>query len=324
LLNIRNLLLLVCALLLIVFGVLARSWTLERRVRRQTTALARIEQWRSRILEDINGSRPLAEILEEITELASFTLRGAYCWCQVAEGVRLGKRPPDSAALRVVQHDIPARSGPPHGVFFAACDPLSKPSAFESETLSMAVGLATLAIETRRLYTNLRHRSEFDLLTDIHNRFSLSKHLEILIEDAHRNGGIFGLIYVDLDQFKLVNDLYGHHTGDLYLKMVAQRLKQQLRSHDLLARLGGDEFAVLLPLVNSRARVEEIALRLEHCFSEPFILEGHTLQGAASFGIALYPEDSATGDGLLNAADAAMYVVKNSRKQAASRTPESA
>jgi diguanylate cyclase (GGDEF)-like protein len=103
--------------------------------------------------------------------------------------------------------------------------------------------------------------------------------------------------------------------------MVAQRLKQQLRSHDLLARLGGDEFAVLLPMVSSRARVEEIALRLEHCFSEPFILDGQTLQGAASFGIALYPEDSDTGDGLLNAADAAMYVVKNSRKQAANRTP---
>lgn len=320
LLNIRNLIIALCALLLILFGVLARSWTIERKVRRQTTALARIEQWRSRILEDINGSRPLAEILEEITNLASFTLNGAYCWCQVGDGAKLGKRPPDPAALRIVQHEIPARSGPPHGFFFAACDPLAKPSALETEILSMAVGLATLAIETRRLYSNLRRRSEFDLLTDIHNRFSLGKHLEILIQDAHRNGDIFGLIYVDLDHFKQVNDLYGHRTGDLYLKMVAQRLKQQLRSHDLLARLGGDEFAVLLPLVNSRARVEEIALRLEHCFSEPFILEGHTLHGAASFGFAIYPEDSATGDGLLQAADAAMYVVKNSRKQAESKT----
>jgi diguanylate cyclase (GGDEF)-like protein len=321
LLNIRNLIILVCGLLLVVFAVLARGWTLERKVRRKTTALAQIEQRRSRILEDINGSRPLAEILEEIADLASFKLHGAYCWCQVADGALLGKRPPDPAVLRIVQHEITARSGPPHGVFFAACDPLSKPSALETETLSKSAGLATLATETRRLYSNLRHRSEFDLLTDIHNRFSLGKHLEILIEDARRNASIFGLIYVDLDKFKEVNDLYGHHTGDLYLKMVAQRLKQQLRSHDLLARLGGDEFAVLLPMVSSRARVEEIALRLEHCFSEPFILDGQTLQGAASFGIALYPEDSDTGDGLLNAADAAMYVVKNSRKQAANRTP---
>jgi len=324
LLNIRNLIIVVCGLLLVVFAVLARGWTIERSVRRQSTRLARIEQRRSRILEDINGSRPLAEILEEITDLASFMLHGAYCWCQVAEGAQLGKRPLDSAALRIVQHEIPAQSGPPLGVFFAAFDPLAKPSTFETETLSRAAGLVTLSVETRRLYSNLRHRSEFDLLTDIHNRFSLGRHLQILIEDARRNAGIFGLIYIDLDQFKQVNDIYGHHAGDLYLQEVAQRLKQQLRSHDLLARLGGDEFAVLLPIVSSRAGVEEIALRLEHCFGEPFVLDGHTLQGAASFGIALYPEDSATGDGLLNAADAAMYIVKNSRKQAANKTAEPA
>jgi diguanylate cyclase (GGDEF)-like protein len=322
LLNIRNLIILVCGLLLVVFAVLARGWTIEHRVRRHSTTLARIEQWRSSILEDINGSRPLAEILEAITELASFALHSPYCWCQVADGALLGKRPADTAALRIVQHEIPARSGLPLGVFFAACDPRTKPSALETKTLSMAAGLATLAIETRRLYSSLRHRSEFDLLTEIHNRFSLGKHLEILIQDSRKNAGIFGLIYIDLDQFKQVNDLYGHHTGDLYLQEVARRLKLQLRSHDLLARLGGDEFAVLLPLVSSRARVEEIALRLEHCFSEPFVLEEQTLQGAASFGIALYPEDSATGDGLLNAADAAMYAIKNSRKHAANRTPE--
>jgi diguanylate cyclase (GGDEF)-like protein len=72
-------------------------------------------------------------------------------------------------------------------------------------------------------------------------------------------------------------------------------MKQQLRSHDLLARLGGDEFAVLLPMVRNRADVEEIAQRLEHCFNSPLILEGHTLQGSASFGIALYPETAPPG-----------------------------
>jgi diguanylate cyclase (GGDEF)-like protein len=95
-------------------------------------------------------------------------------------------------------------------------------------------------------------------------------------------------------------------------------MKEQLRSHDLLARLGGDEFAALLPQVRNRSRVEEIAQRLEDCFADPLILEGNTLQGSASFGIALYPEDGATGDGLLNAADAAMYAVKNSKRQVAS------
>ena len=212
--------------------------------------------------------------------------------------------------------EIPARSGPPLGILFAAFDPLTNPSADETEALSMAAGLATLAIETRRLYSDLLHRSEFDLLTDIHNRFSLDKHLDALIEEARRKAGIFGLIYIDLDEFKQVNDLYGHQVGDLYLQEVALRMKRQLRSHDMLARLGGDEFAALVAggaqprRVSRRSRV-----RLERCFDEPFAVEGHVLHGSASVGIALYPEDGATKDGLLSAADAAMYAAKNSTHQ---------
>jgi diguanylate cyclase (GGDEF)-like protein len=318
-LNIRNLLLIVGLLLLVVFAVLIRGWILERRVRHQTAALASLEQRRSRILEDINGARPLAEIVEEIAELVSFTLNGAPCWCQITDGARLGNCPPDLAALRIVHCEIPGRSGPPLGTLFAAFGPLAKPGASETGALSKGAGLATLAIETRKLYSDLLHRSEFDLLTDIHNRFSLEKHLDTQIEEARRNAGIFGLVYIDLDDFKQVNDLYGHHIGDLYLQEVAVRMKQQLRSHDLLARLGGDEFAVLLPKVRNRAGVEEIAQRLEHCFNEPFTVGDILLHGAASFGIALYPEDSATRDGLLSTADAAMYAVKNARKEAASR-----
>ena len=180
----------------------------------------------------------------------------------------------------------------------------------------MAAGLATLAVETRRLYNDLRHRSEFDLLTDIHNRFSLEKHLDAQIAEARGNAEIFGLIYIDLDEFKQVNDEYGHHIGDLYLQEVARRMKQQLRSHDLLARLGGDEFAALLPMVRSRAGVEEIAQRLEHCFAEPFQVGENRIEGSASFGIALYPENGVSRDSLLSVADASMYVAKNAKRPA--------
>jgi diguanylate cyclase (GGDEF)-like protein len=79
----------------------------------------------------------------------------------------------------------------------------------------------------------------------------------------------------------------------------------------MLARLGGDEFAVLLPRVRNRAKVEEIAQRLERSFDEPFVIEEHRLNGSASIGIALYPEDGATKDELLNTADAEMYAVKS-------------
>jgi diguanylate cyclase (GGDEF)-like protein len=315
LLNVRNLVIVVGLLLVVVVLVGARGWALEHKVRRQTAALATIERRRSRILEDINGARPLAEVVEEIAELASFKLHGAPCWFQIAGGARLGKTPSELTGLRIVRNEIPGHTGSPLGAVFAAFDPAEKPSPVESETLSLAAGLATLAVETRRLYSDLLHRSEFDLLTDVHNRFSLGKRLNEQIEEARHHAGIFGLIYIDLDGFKQVNDLCGHHIGDLYLQEVARRMKQQLRSHDLLARLGGDEFAVLLPMVRNRAGVEEIAQRLEHCFNDPFVFEGHILQGAASFGTALYPEDNVTSEGLLSAADSAMYAAKNSKRQ---------
>jgi diguanylate cyclase (GGDEF)-like protein len=314
-LNIRNLIILVSLLLVVVFAVVARGWAIEHRVRRQTAALAIIEQRRSRILEDINGSHPLAEIVEEITELVSFKLRGAPCWCQIADGAQLGNCPPKLTGLRVVQSEIPAHSGSALGTLHAAFDLRVKPSANEPEALSMAVALTALAIETRRLYSDLVHRSEFDQLTDIHNRFSLDKYLDRQIEEARENAGIFGLIYIDLDKFKEVNDLYGHQMGDLYLQEVALRMKRQLRGMDMLARLGGDEFAALLPRVRNRARVEEIALRLERCFQEPFVIEGRVLRGSASVGIAMYPEDGVTKDELLGAADAGMYVAKNCKQE---------
>jgi diguanylate cyclase (GGDEF)-like protein len=312
-LNIRHLTLTVGLLLAVLFAVGIKGWTLDRKVRRQTAALAYLERRRSRILENINGVHPLAEIIEQITEVVSYKLQGAACWCQIADGARLGNCPPKLDSLRIAQMDIPAHSGGSNGTIFAAFDRLTKPGLDEREALQMGAGLASLAIETRRLYADLLHRSEFDLLTDLHNRFSIDRQLDSLIETVRKTAGIFGLIYIDLDDFKRVNDLYGHLVGDLYLKEAAQRMKRQLRPDDILARLGGDEFVVLVPVVRNRAEVEEIALRLERCLEDPFEAEGYVVHGSASAGIALYPEDAATKDGLLSAADASMYVVKHTK-----------
>ena len=174
--------------------------------------------------------------------------------------------------------------------------------------------LATLAIETRRLYSDLRRRSEFDLLTDIRNRFAMEKFIESQIDEARQSGRNLALIYIDLDKFKPINDTYGHHVGDLFLQEVAMRMSRQLLGSDMLARLGGDEFAALVTLPLGGSGLQKIADRLEYCFHEPFVIEEHVIQGAASFGVALYPWDGATQDELLNAADAAMYVAKNAKK----------
>ena len=314
--TVRHLGTLVVILLVVMLVVGARAWYIDRTIRSQVAALGYFVQRRGIILEDINKSRPLAGILERITELASVSLKGKPCWCQIADGARLGNYPSElsTSGLRLAEYAIAAHSGPPLGTIFAAFDARTSPNAEEEKALSAAAELATLAIETSRLHSDLVHRSEFDLLTNIQNRFAFEKHLDALIEEARLTAGIFGLIYIDLDNFKQVNDHYGHQIGDLYLQQVAVRMKRQLRPGDLLARLGGDEFGTLVPVLHNRDDVEAIASRLERCFDELFEVESHLLRGSASIGIALYPDDAATTDSLLNAADAAMYVAKYARK----------
>jgi diguanylate cyclase (GGDEF)-like protein len=315
-------------LFLVVLAVSVWVWMLRRRVRQQTAAImaqseadaaqerriAQLEQRRSRVLEDINSSRPLGDIVEHITEMVSYMLNGAPCWCQVSEGPLLGHPPATKTGLRIISQEIHSRTGLVLGTLYAALESMDENEKDEQDALTAGVRLATLSIETRKLYSDLVHRSEFDLLTDMYNRFSLDRHLLELIQKAHESGSNFGLIYVDLDDFKLVNDMYGHHVGDLYLQEVSLRMKRQLRTGDILGRLGGDEFAALVTVVRGRSDVEEIATRLERCFDAPFALEGYVLRGAASVGMAIYPTDGTTSDSLLSAADAAMYSAKNNRR----------
>lgn len=315
-LSVHNLVIVVCLLLLAVLLAAGKGWSVDRRARRQTAELAYIERRRSRILEDISGSRPVAEVIEQITELVSFKLHGAPCWCQVADGTQLGNKPPRLEGLRVEQHELAAHPGPALGTISAAFDPHAKPLAEEQEALSMAASLTALAIETRRLYSDLLRRSEYDLLTEVHNRFSLDKHLDAQIDRSRADASVFGLIYIDLDRFKQINDLYGHRIGDLYLQRASVRMKGQLRSLDTLGRVGGDEFAAVVPAAHGRVELAEIAQRLERAFDQPFEIEGLILHETASVGCALYPEDGDTRDRLLVAADAAMYEVKNRRRLA--------
>ncbi|HEX4758287.1 MAG TPA: diguanylate cyclase [Terracidiphilus sp.] len=317
LLTVRNLGIMVVALLLGILAVGARALFLDRAMRSKLAELGYLGQRRSEILEDINKSKPLSETLERITELASASLKGAPCWCQITDGGRLGNRPSQSgtSGLRIAEHPIAAHSGPALGAIFAAFDARATSLSDEDKALATAAELATLAIETSRLHSDLVHRSEFDMLTEIENRFSFEKHLDNLFEEARGTSGVFGIIYIDLNDFKKVNDLYGHQFGDIYLQNVAARMKHQLRPGDLLARLGGDEFGVLLPAVRDQVDVEEITSRLEHCFETPFVMGSHTWRGSASFGTALYPKDADTKDSLLSSADAAMYAAKHGRRQ---------
>jgi diguanylate cyclase (GGDEF)-like protein len=315
-LNVRNLTMLIALLLVVIFVIGLRVLWTERQARLRNAAMADLERRRGRILEDINHSRPLAEILENINRLVSARLGGVPCWIEVEDGATLGdfKSGTSRAGLRVVAQPILSRSGHTLGALCAAFGPHTMLSTTETESLTQAASLARLAIETSRLYSDLVHRSEFDLLTDIHNRFSFEKQIEAAIENAGRSAGTFALLYIDLNDFKQVNDQFGHHIGDLYLQEVALRMKSLLRPGDILARLGGDEFAVILPHVRDRVDADEIVRRLGDSFEQPFIWDACKVSGTASIGIAVYPADGSTRDSLLTAADGAMYAIKQTKR----------
>jgi diguanylate cyclase (GGDEF)-like protein len=322
LLSVKNLIGVVIFLLVVILAAAGRQWLIERRVRRQTAELAQMEQRKNLILEDINSARPLQEILEKILRLVEFRLEGAHCWCDLEDGTKCGVAPDetgqvDGRGLRRVSVPVSGAGvgGAPLGVLHAAFEQSARPDAVEESTLTMAAALVTLALETRRLYADLVHRSEFDMLTEIANRFSFERGLTETLSRRADGHGRFGLIYVDLDGFKQINDQYGHKVGDLYLQAATARMKSRIRPGDLLARIGGDEFAVLVSDVARREDVLEIARRINECFEMPFSIGPYELDGAASLGIAFFPEDGRTKDELLSTADAAMYVEKNTKRQ---------
>lgn len=322
-LDVHHLAELAAALGLVVLIVGIWGALLRRKVRRQAAAISRrieaeatLERRRSQILEHIHASRPLPEVLQEIAGFVSLHLDEAPCSLQIANGAPVGNISAAIKPAHVARQEVRSRDGRLHGTLVAALDLAGPPPSHVSEVLHTGAGLAALAIDTHTLYSDLVHRSEFDLLTDVHNRFSLEKQLDSLIAHSGAAPVCFGLVYVDLDDFKQVNDRHGHRMGDRCLQQVADRLKRQLRPGDMLARLGGDEFAAVAPAVRSRADVEEIAARLERCFDEPFLLDGLPLAVSASVGFALYPEHGTTRDTLLGAADASMYARKHRRRHA--------
>jgi len=262
----------------------------------------------------ISGSEPLVQVLREIQSMVSSRLNGASCWFELNQGAEEIVDLNRASGPAIVSQELFSPEGNSQGFLLATPQSGTSKNRKVSAALLAGARLAELAIDTRRLYTDLRHRSEYDLLTDIPNRFSMEKQLDLLIHAASSNEGVFGLIYVDLDRFKQVNDQFGHRTGDLYLQAVTRRMKLQLRASDMLARIGGDEFIALVPILHSSADAEEIAIRLQRCLDEPLVIEGNRMCGSASVGLAVYPEDGTSKEELQRSADAAMYVNKETKR----------
>jgi len=160
----------------------------------------------------------------------------------------------------------------------------------------------------------LRHLSQHDVLTGLPNRFLLNDRLSISLKRISRFDSALGLLMIDLDGFKEVNDSLGHHAGDLVLCEVAARLRSSVRATDTVARLGGDEFIVLLPDLHLAVEAESIADKIVSAISEPITVESTEVLISVSIGVCTSPAEGNDAEKLLQCADAAMYQAKAAGK----------
>ncbi len=161
-----------------------------------------------------------------------------------------------------------------------------------------------------------RMKSIRDPLTGLPNRLLFSEHLSDRLAQAARMGQQIGVMFLDLDRLKFINDSLGHNMGDQLLKLVSKRLIDTVRESDLVARLGGDEFVFVLAPADHPDEYTLLAQRVLSALSKPFVLDGQELKVTGSIGISIYPQDGADAETLVRNADAAMYRAKEQGRNA--------
>ena len=175
-----------------------------------------------------------------------------------------------------------------------------------------AVAFVRDVSEVRQMQSHMQYQATHDTLTGLFNRWQFNQRLEQGVAEAARHGRPMTLLLIDLDDFKIINDSYGHAAGDQALKEVARRLKGCLRAADTLARLGGDEFTVLLTHLAQPGDARLVAQKLLEVLQQPFELNGANVSLAGSIGMACLPDDATDAVTLLRYADIAMYHAKES------------
>ncbi|KLN63442.1 MULTISPECIES: diguanylate cyclase domain-containing protein [Vibrio] len=198
-------------------------------------------------------------------------------------------------------------------------------SFFNQMTVSLCRTTVTkqeLEEEIIRQTKQLKHKqeqllflSEHDPLTNLMNRRAFDKQVELSIVKANRTGHKFAILFIDLDDFKNVNDRYGHEAGDYVLVQIAERLSDCVRESDVVGRLGGDEFVVCLDLLKDLEGVPSKIEQISQVIKSPIKFGGNTLSVGSSIGIACFPEQGTTKDELICIADKAMYVQKECKDQ---------
>ncbi len=181
----------------------------------------------------------------------------------------------------------------------------------EAGNPAMVQGIGRDISERRQAEETIRRLAYHDSLTGLPNRALFEDRLRMALAQAKRQGESLGVIFLDIDGFKLVNDTLGHTAGDKLLQMVARDLSNLVRDCDTVARVGGDEFTILLPGVEQIDDVTEVAQRILECLRQPRTIAGEDFRSTASIGITTFPADGDDGETLLRNADTAMYRAKD-------------
>ncbi len=307
------------------------------------STLARMEQQRSHILELINSFQQLPTVLTAIQAYADEMWPQRRGYTHVLRNRRLelvtcAHLPPEAIARlehvnpseseeacaeAVRSHGLvgpnPSRNVWSRPILSSRGEILGtmtfeggegEPLPLNMKAFEFGCNLAAIAIDNRRLYEDVVYRSEHDQLTGLANRGLVHRKLEEALTEAHAKQSHAALLYLDLDDFKNINDSYTHRVGDACLIEVAQRFRTCLRESDTLGRIGGDEFIAVLTDLGDAGMARSIAERLVHAMDEPFIIEGHTIRAAVSIGLAFYPSSSSSAVGIMQFADHAMYAAK--------------
>jgi len=181
--------------------------------------------------------------------------------------------------------------------------------------------LETSSQEMKELYEELKQKSQTalakseqryrelatkDIVTGVLNRFAFGEELKRVISNSKRTSAEFALLFLDLDHFKEVNDIYGHNTGDKLLYEVAQRVLPNIRAEDIFARIGGDEFVLIFTNIKPK-KLHMLIDKVVAMFQKPWVVDGITLHVTTSIGVALFPKDGLSEEELVKKADIAMY-----------------
>ncbi|MCG8057771.1 MAG: EAL domain-containing protein [Candidatus Thiodiazotropha endolucinida] len=195
-------------------------------------------------------------------------------------------------------------------------DAAKHPSSNLRETRDLVDAFSEMRRQVHSRQNHLDHMAHHDALTQLPNRILFRDRLTHALEIALRGELMVGLMFLDLDRFKQVNDSLGHLVGDELLKVIAERLTSLMRSSDTVARLSGDEFAILIEGINSREDLEPLAVKILNAIKQPINIADNELRVSASIGIAVAPHDDISVEHLLRDADTAMYEAKRQGRSA--------